>query len=157
MRIRKLLPILLIAVLAATFVVPAVAQAGTIYVNTGVAGARLGMKDTTAAKKLGPVKKKERDPDYPGGVYYTFYFGKKVHGLYAIQMTSHGGKVMAFQVYSGAYKTTKKIHVGSTVSALKKAYKFTGTRSVYVLKGAHAKTYFNVSHGKVSSIWIWST
>lgn len=140
---------------------PSVAQAATIYVNKGVSGATLGMKDTTAIKKLGKVKKKYKDPDY-GGTYWTYCFGTKRNGHYSLEMTSNDDhKVIAFVVYASKYVTKKKIHTGSTVKALKKAYgKSLVKRSGYYrLKSSTGQTWFWVSgtkdSSKVTKIWIW--
>ena len=153
---RSVIGLVAIAV-AATLIMPAIAQAATIYVNSGVSGARLGMKDTTAAKKLGKVMKKEKDPNYEDTTW-VLSFGKKVKGNYALYVYSDGHhKVFAFDVFSKSYKTKKKIHVGSTTSALKKAYKsLKKGYEGYYISGAHGRTLFTISKGKITHISVWS-
>lgn len=149
---------LVAVVLAATLAVPVVAQAATIYVNSGVSGAKLGMGAVTAAKKLGTVKKVYKDPNYDGTIWVRC-FGTKSHGHYALELYSKGrtGKVTAFVIYASKYKTTKGIHTGSSVGALKSAYgsKLKKGSGYYGLRAASGKTWFWIRNGKISKIWIW--
>ena len=160
MRMRRFAALMVVVMFAAMLAVPATANAATLYVNKGVAKARLGMTDTKAAKKIGKVKKKVVDNDYNGAglTYYIRYFGKKSHGHYSVVMYANNKhKVIAFAVNSKKYKTKKGVRVGSSVSKLSGVY---GSRLKYVngayrVKSKHAATYFNVSGGKITSIWIW--
>jgi hypothetical protein len=144
---------------AATLVWPvagAFAGKNTIYVNQGIGTARLKMKDSTAAKRIGKVAKKVRDGDYEK-VYWIWYFGKKSHGKYAVAMhVNDQHKVWAFWVYSTSYVTAKKIRVGSTEAALKKAYGKSLAkrgRTCYHL-GGRTGTDFWMKSGKVSQICV---
>ena len=106
-------------------IVPALAAALSIiiYVNSGVAGATLGMRDSTAAKKIGKVVKSGRDSSYEGQTVYYFYFGTKSGGKYPIEMYSNSRhKVFTFVVNSYKYRTLKGVRVGTSEAALKKAY-----------------------------------
>lgn len=143
--------------LVAALVVPAIAQAATIYVNKGVAGAALGMKDTAAAKKLGTVKKKYKDTSYDE-VIWVRCFGTKKGGHWSLELYSNGsGKVTAFIAYASKYKTKKGIHTGSTIAALKKAYgkQLKKGNGFYSLSASTGHTNFNYSGSKITSIWIW--
>jgi hypothetical protein len=144
--------------LVIVLVAPAFAHAATIYVNSGVSGAKLGMKDTTAAKKLGKVKKGPvHDTEY-GGIYWVRYFGARSHGKYALELYSNSKhKVVSFVINSSKYVTKKKIHVGSSVAALKKAYGSSLHKASdnYSLSGSSGQTVFNFSKGKITSIWVW--
>jgi hypothetical protein len=145
--------------LAVVLVAPSVAQAATIYVNSGVSGAKLGMSVTTAAKKLGRVKKKVKDASYDTPIWVR-YFGAKGKHHYALELYSNSkNKVTAFVIYSKRYKTKKGIHVGSSTSALKRAYgsKLKANPDGYDLKSKSARTHFETSRGKVTFIWIWRT
>jgi hypothetical protein len=143
--------------LAVALAFPLAASAATIYVNVGVNGAKLGMKDTKAAKKLGKVKKKVLDPSYDTPIWVRS-FGKKVHGQYALELYSNGKhKVTAFAIYSAVYKVKgNKIHVGSTVAALQKAYKNLqpGYEGGYSLRATHSRTDFWIDKGKIVEISI---
>ncbi len=144
-------------VLVVTLALPVVAQAATIYINSGVSGAKLGMKDTTAAKKLGKVVKKYQDTSYDETIWVRC-FGKKSNGHYALYLYSNGShKVTAFIIYASKYKTKKGIHTGSSLKALKKAYgkSLKKSGSYYKLKGKSGKTWFRVTGSKVRKIWIW--
>ncbi len=160
MRARGMAAIVAVALVSVAVVAPATAHAATIVVNKGVNTARLGMKDTTAAKRIGKVKKYKVDRDYQGSgkTYYIRYFGTKSGGHYSVVMYSNSKhKVNAFMVYSAKYKTSKGIRVGSTVAKLKSAYgsklKYVG--GAYRLKASTGSTYFNTKSGKVTSIWVW--
>ncbi len=165
MRKSKTTLALVATLLAALLVWPitgAFAARTTIYVNRGIGTARLGMNDSTAAKRIGPVKKKIRDSDYPGQVYWVWYFGRKTGGRYAIEMHSNSKrKVWSFVVYSSSYKTLKGIHVGSTESALRKAYgkslkKSTGPIYTKYYLGGRPRTEFYVKSSRVKQISVWT-
>ncbi len=143
--------------LAAALAAPAAAQAATIYINSGVSGAKLGMTDTTAAKKLGKVKKKYVSKEY-GYPITVRCFGAKSHGNYSLYLYSNSDhKVTAFLIYSSRYVTKKKIHVGSTTTSLKKAYGKALHKQAdgYYLKSSTGRTTFETSKGKVSVISVW--
>lgn len=153
---KRLLAIMAVMLVAA-LVVPVIAQAATIYVNSGVSGAKLGMRTSAAVKKLGKVKKTFRDPNYDG-VVYARCFGKKSHGRYALTITSNSrGRVIAFVINSSRYRTKKAMRVGSSLAALKKAYgsKLVNKSDYWRLKSKSGETWFWISGGKVTSIWIW--
>jgi len=158
MRTRNRVTVLAAVALVIALASPVVAQAATIYLNKGVSGATLGMKDTTAAKKLGKVKKKYKDTSYDGTIWVRC-FGTKSHGHYSLELYSNGsGKVTAFIVHASKYVTKKGIHTGSSTAALKKAYGDsldTSESDYYKLSGSGGKTWFAMSGGKVAYIWIW--
>jgi len=161
MRTRHLAALAALTLLSVALVAPVGAHAATIHVNKGVAKASLGMRGTTAANGIGKVTKKVIDRDYNGaGLTYTIrYFGKKSAGKHPVVMYSNNkNKVIAFAVHSPKHKTAKGIHVGSSVASLTSAYgaalKPSGD-DAYRLKAASGSTFFNVSNGKVTSIWIW--
>jgi len=157
MRTSKHGVMLVALVLTAVLALPLVAEAATIYVNSGVSGAKIGMKDTTASKKLGKVKKKKKVTAYGGQTWVRFY-GKKSKGKYALEMYSNTDhKVIAFVANSKKYVTKKKIHVRSTSKSLRAKYKSKLKKEAggYYLKGKVARTHFEVSKGKITSIWIW--
>ena len=158
MRTPKRVLALVMVILVAALTVPAAAQAATIYVNSGVSGAKLGMNDTTAAKKLGKVKKTWNDNEYGYLIEVRGFGTKSKSGDYSLYLYSNGKhKVTAFLIYSKRYVTKKSIHVGSTTKALKNAYK-TGlhkTSDGYFLKSMTGRTHFEISKGKITSIWIW--
>lgn len=162
MRKRTRFYTLIALALVAVLVLPATALAAnrTIYTGKGVSGAKLGMKDSTAAKKIGKVVKKGVDKNYPGQTVYVFYFGKKSHGKYAVEMYSKKNhKVFAFVIRSSAYKTSKGIRVGSSEAALTAAYPTIVNQggSVYTRYhlGGNPGTDFQVQNGKVKIIQIW--
>ena len=155
---KRLFALVTIALLGA-LLVPAIARAATIYVNSGVSGAKLGWNDVKAAKKLGRVVKGPiRDTEY-GGKWWVRFFGKKSHGHYALELYSNSKhKVVAFVVNSSTYRTKKKIHVGSAITALKKAYGSSLHESSdnYSLTAKSGnQTVFNFAKGKITSIWVW--
>jgi hypothetical protein len=144
-------------VLVAALVCPAVASAVTIYVNKGVAGATLGMKDTTAAKKLGKVKEKKKDTRYDTTAWMRG-FGTKSHGRWSLELYSNSkDKVTSFIIFAAKYKTGKGIHTGSSLQALKDAYgdSLTHGGGYYKLQASTGKTWFTIKGGKVSQIWVW--
>jgi Zn-dependent alcohol dehydrogenase len=158
----RITAVFLVALLVVSIVAPAFAATPRIYINKGVKAARLGMKDTTAAKKIGKVKKKIRDDDYAGQTTWVRYFGKKSHGKYALEMYSNKDhKVIAFIVNGSSYKTTRGVHVGTTVKTLKSKYpKYKkrsegGGDSTYYTQSGSRHTEFFVHAGKVKTISIW--
>lgn len=137
------------------------AAAVTIYEGKGVAAARLGMRDSTAASKIGKVTKAYRDRSYAGQVVYRYCFGRKLpSGRYPLEMFSNKSrKVFQFTANNGTYVTTEAIKVGSTESALKKAYgdrlsKNPGSVYVRYTLGTAPATDFYVKSGKVTSIIV---
>ncbi|MDZ4170199.1 MAG: hypothetical protein U1E26_11195 [Coriobacteriia bacterium] len=159
-RSRRALTIAIALMLVFSLATTAVA-AVKIYEGKGVASARLGMRDSTAASKIGKVTKSYRDRSYAGRVVYRYCFGRKMkNGRYPLEMFSDKQrKVFQFSANTGSYVTTKGIKVGSTENALRKAY---GSKLVkrdgsvydrYTLGKAPA-TDFYVKGGKVSSIIV---
>lgn len=154
---------LLVAVVAATVISVATpgAAAVRIYEGKGVASARLGMRDSTAASKLGKVTRQYRDRSYAGRVVYRYCFGRKLRsGRYPLEVFSDKArKVFQFTANSGAYVTAKGIKVGSTAQALQDAYGSKLTKnsgSVYTryTLGRAPATDFYVKSGKVTSIVV---
>lgn len=148
-------------VLVAGLLFPNAVFAGskTIYVNKGVAAARLGMVDSTAAKKIGKVAKSYKDNNYAGQTVYCYFFGKKSGGKYAVEMYSNKKhKVFGFVINSKAYQTTKGIGVGSSESRLTSKYalkKHAGPVYTRYHLGGNPGTDFYVKGGKVRFIQIW--
>lgn len=158
MSARQRISTVIIAAFMVLSVLPAAANAATIYVNRGVSGATLGMNDVRAARMLGRVQRIYRDSSYDETIWVRC-FGRKVGGHYALYLYSNGRhRVTAFIVYASSYRTTKGIHTGSTLASLKRAY---GSRLVrkpdsnYALTGSPGKTWFKVTGGVVRRIWIW--
>lgn len=111
--------------LVAALLLPSVAGAYStiIYVNKGVAGATLGMRDSLAAQKIGRVVRSGRDSSYTGQTVYYYYFGRRSGGKYAVEMYSNSRrKVFTFVVNSSLYKTTKGVHVGTAEATLRRLY-----------------------------------
>ncbi len=132
-----------------------------IYEGKGVAAARLGMRDSTAASKIGKVTKSFRDTSYAGRVVYKYCFGRKMSsGRYPLEMYSDKArKVFQFTAYSGSYVTAKGIKVGSTRDALKEAYgdalvEHEGSVYKRYTLGRAPATDFYVKSGKVTSIVV---
>lgn len=158
---QRFYPLLAVAIVLA-LLFPAIALAGskTIYVNKGVSSARIGMKDSKAAKKIGKVAKKYTDNDYAGQTVYCFFFGKKSGGKYAVEMyAKKNHKVFAFVINSKSYKTGNGVGVGSSEARLKSKYpkiKNLGG-SVYTRYhlGGSTGTDFYVKGGKVRYIQVW--
>jgi len=159
----KRLYVLAAVVLVAMLAFPVAAYAGkkTIYVGKGIAKARIGMKDKTAAKKIGKVAKKVKDDDYAGQTVYCYYFGKKSGGKYAVEMYANKKhKVFGFVVNSKSYKTTKGIHVGSKESTLTDKYtlsEYDGPVYTRYHLGGNPGTDFYVKSSKVKIIQIWKS
>ena len=146
----------LAAAVLVALILPAAAQAKTIYVNSGVSGAKIGMSVSKAVKKLGKVRRIEKDTYY-GPTYWRRSFGKKSNGHYAVAMESDGkNKVVGFFIWSRSYLTKKRIHVGSSATTLKKSYgkSLHKTADGYMLKGKSATTTFEVTKSKISLIWM---
>jgi hypothetical protein len=149
------------AALAAALVFPAAAQAvTTIYVNKGIGSARLGMKDSTAKRKLGRVMKSGRDNNYANQVVYVAYFGKKRSGKYALEMYStRKHRVFTFVVNRAGYRTKAGISVGSAEAALLAAYpsgltKYPGSVYTRYALGGRTGTDFYVKNGAVTRIVV---
>jgi hypothetical protein len=116
---------LVVATLAASLLVPGVAHAATarMYVNAGIKKARLGNRDTTAAARIGRVRKKARDRSYAGRTVWVRYFGPKDGGKYALEMYSNKSrKVFAFVINHPMYVTSNGVRVGMSEADLKAVY-----------------------------------
>lgn len=132
-----------------------------VYEGKGVASARLGMRDSTAAAKIGKVTKSFRDRSYAGRVVYKYCFGRRMSsGRYPLEMYSDKTrKVFQFTVNSSLYVTAKGVRVGSSEDALKGAYgdalvEHEGSVYKRYTLGRAPATDFYVKSDKVTSIVV---
>lgn len=167
---------LILLVVAATVVaslssVAFAASKYTIVVGRGVGNAVLGKQASYNISKLGRPSKSVTNSQYPNPfgkgrrTVYIYYWGKRIgSGRYPLHMyaikTSAGSKtVFNFTAYGRAYKTAAGISVGSTESALKRAYpsdlaRKPGSTYTRYIRGKGPYTEFWVKSGKVFSITV---
>jgi hypothetical protein len=159
----RLLPIVLAVVVLLTPSVCFGAIKGRIYENKGIKAARLGMKDSAAAKKIGGSRKLKVDKDYEGAGYTVreYFFGKKKAGKYPVEMYSKGNhKVFEFVINCTTLKTKNGCHVGTAESTLVARYGSRLTKTVgsvytdYHMGTSSGLTEFWVKNGKVWQITI---
>ncbi len=165
-----------VSVIAASVLSPVVAHSAstlTILPNLGVGPARLGQPRTTAVtylKRYTPLAASGRDARYVGQTVYYYYFGRRLgNGRFPLEVYAkplYGTtRVFIFQINSaqvGASPclTAKGIKVGSTESALRRAYGSALRRRagsagwVVYSMGSGASTDFWVRYGKVQKILI---
>jgi hypothetical protein len=162
MNVRRawLVPIVLALVLLLTPSVCFGALTGRIYENKGIKAARLGMKDSTAAKKIGGKRKLVRDSDYAFTVW-EYFFGTKKAGKYPVAMYSKGNhKVFEFEINGTGLKTSNGSRVGTAESTLVARYGsrltklVTPTYNDYRMGTSSGRTDFWVKNGKVQQIVI---
>lgn len=161
MTARRGLVVFALATALAMGVAATAPAAVTIVEGQGVGAARLGMRDKTAASKLGKVTKSGRDTSYAGRVVYRFCFGAKMsNGRYPLEMFSDKEhKVFTFAANSASYVTRKGIKVGSAESALTRAYgsslrKYPGSVYTRYTIGSRPATDFYVRSKKVARIIV---
>jgi hypothetical protein len=165
------------AVFVAVFAFASSAYAVTLYVggsaaSRGVGGARLGSMDNYAASHIGIPRYVSviRDTSYSRAVLKWRFGGRLANGHYPVEMYAYDGAgtsdpVFQFNVWSGAYKTTAGVGVGSTAAYLTSKYKTTklspnsGSYDIYryTYYGSRPYTDFYVTKStqKVSRIYIY--
>jgi hypothetical protein len=139
------------------------AISGRIVEGVGVKTAKLGLHDTTDARRIGGSYKRVTDNDYAAYTVYMYYFGKKSGGHYGLEMVSWGKSrhVFAFTIYSTRLVTKRGVHVGSSAAYLAKRYGSTLKKdkpgpvyTQYHMGTRSGRTEFWVRGGKVHHIVI---
>ncbi len=164
MRRLAIAAVLLCTLCAAT---PTHAATVTFYPGRGVAGARLGALDSSAAnalKKAFRLSTKGVDNNYAGQRVYYYFFGTRLRNKhYPVEMyANRSHRVFIFEVNTASCVTTKGIRVGSAEAQLKAAYgsalkkRTTPTYYIYWSGGKANRTDFYVSRStkKVSRVLI---
>jgi len=134
---------------------------GRIVEGVGVKTAKLGVKDSTDAKRVGGTYKRSKDTSYAGQTVWKYVFGKKSGGVYGLEMYSHGNHlVFTFVINCTTLKTKNGTHVGTSEDTLTSRYGSKLTKSVgpvytqYYMGTRHGRTEFWVKNAKVHHIVI---
>lgn len=162
---RRIRAIALVAVLAIALTAPAVAHAairGRIVEGVGIKTARLGLHDSTNARRIGGSYTRYKDTSYAGQTVWRYNFGSKLsNGRYPVVMYSHGNHhVFTFVVNCKTLVTKNGTHVGTSESTLVKRYGSRLKKSVgsvytdYHMGPRSGRTDFYVRSGKVHHIVI---
>lgn len=159
--IRRLASVVVVAALVLAPMAAYAAISGRIVENVGVKTARLGMKDSTAALRIGRPYVRTVDRGY-AALTYRYSFGKKIGGKYPLVMYSNSKHaVFNFQINTSAFRTSNGCAVGTTESALKRKYgtklkrQSSPTYHWYWIGTRSGRTDFFVRSGKVHHIVIW--
>ena len=156
--------------LACVLVVPSMAHAavtGRIIENVGVktkvgghsrTTAKLGVKDSTNARRIGGSYRRSVDANYASKVY-VYKFGKKSHGKYGLAIYSKKNhKVFTFVIYSTKLVTSRGVRVGTAEASLISEYALrkanTSIYTVYSMGDRNGLTEFYVRGGVVHHIVI---
>ena len=133
---------------------------GRIYENKGIRAARLGMKDSTAAAKIGGKRTRVTDSSYDYTVW-LYRFGAKKSGKFPVEMYSKGKhSVFEFVINCTTLKTKNGSRVGTSEGTLASRYGSTLKKSVgpvytdYWMGTRSGRTDFYVKAGKVKQIVI---
>jgi hypothetical protein len=137
------------------------ALSGRIVEGVGVKTAKLGVKDSTDAKRIGGTYKRSKDTSYAGQTVWKYVFGKKSGGKYGLEMYSKGNHlVFTFVINSTRLRTKNGTHVGTTEDTLTSRYGSKLKKSVgpvytqYYMGTRRGRTEFWVLNSKVHHIVI---
>ena len=134
---------------------------GSIVENVGVKTAKLGLRDSTDAARIGGAYKRVKNTDYDFTVW-EYRFGKRnAAGKYGLQMYSKGNHIVfTFVINCTTLKTKNGTHVGTTEATLAQRYGTKLHKSVgpvytdYYMGTRNGRTDFWVKAGKVHHIVI---
>jgi hypothetical protein len=160
---RFLIPAVVALALLCTPAVSFATISGRIVENVGIKTAKLGVRDSTDARRIGGSYRRVKNTDYGGGgkTVYEFYFEKMKNKKYAVEMYAKSNhSVFTFIIYTTQLATKNGTRVGTTENALKSRYGSKLKKSVgpiytdYKMGTRSGMTEFFVKAGKVHHIMI---